>query len=345
MTKRLLSIATAGVCLVGNAHGYGNAGHQAIGTIAAHYLEGTRAGKEVAALMKKDEGLDRAATWADRAKLPDTYLSAEMKEFVANNPQHHSYHYCDIPFQEKAYKLGITGTNPHDIIQTLHACIEVLQSPEDKGENPLKIKKRVALMLIAHLIGDLHQPLHVGCSYVDDEKHFVNPETGAKGQPDAGANCFRLTGKTKLHGYWDTQTVKLARDHAGTEDFTSYLITHYPAKPEWDGTGPVVTWPDQWANDTLALSKQCFDGITLGERFLVPKDEKREEHFEWKITLPPDYANKSRDVVEVELSKAGYRLAALLKAIWPDPAPATDKPEEAKPEDKKAGEKEPEEEK
>lgn len=354
MKKSLLLCAVLGISLAGHAHGYGNAGHQAIGTIAAHYLEGTRAAKEVAALLKKD-GLDRAATWPDRAKLPDKYLNAEMKEFVANNPEHHSYHYCDVPFQQKAYKEGLTGTNSHDIVHVMRICVQVLQSPEDKGDNPLKISKRVALYLLAHFIGDLHQPLHVGCSYVNDEKQFVDPETGAKGQPDAGANCFRLTGKTNLHGYWDTVTVKLARDHAGAEDFTTYLRGHFPPKPEWNGTGPADTWPEQWATDTLGLAKGCFDGITPGERFLVPKDEKREEHFEWKITLPPGYPEKSRDVVEVELSKAGYRLAALLKAIWPetaspegkpeekqDPAPAVEKPVEkkellpiGKPEEKK----------
>ncbi|MEO8616718.1 MAG: S1/P1 nuclease [Luteolibacter sp.] len=321
MTKSLLLLITAaGFMLTGNAHGYGNAGHQAIGTIAQHYLNGTRADREVRMLLKKDEGLDRAATWADRAKLPEQYLSTEMKDFVANNPEHHSYHYCDIPFQEKAYRDGITGTNKQDIIHTLRVCIQVLQAPDDKPENSLKIDKRVALMLVAHLIGDLHQPLHVGCSYVDENDHYVNPETGAKGLPDAGANNFHIKTRSgsPLHGYWDTQTVKSARDQAGSEEFTAFIIKNTPPKPEWDATGPVVTWPEQWATDTLSLSKVCFEGISPRDRFLVPKDEKHEEHFEWIITLPADYAIRSRDVVAVEISKAGYRLAALLKAIWPD---------------------------
>ena len=321
MTKTLLPLISAACfMLTENAHGYGNAGHQAIGTIAQHYLNGTRADREVHALLRKDEGLDRAATWADRAKLPEKYLNDEMKDFVVKNPEHHSYHYCDIPFQEKAYRDGITGTNQHDIVHTLRVCIQVLQAPEDKSENSMKINKRVALMLVTHLIGDLHQPLHVGCSYVDEKDHFVNPETGAKGLPDAGANHFHIKSRSgsPLHGYWDTQTVKLARDQSGSEEFTAYIMKKIPSKPEWDAKGPVVTWPEQWATDTLSLSKICFEGIAPRDRFLVPKDEKHEEHFEWIITLPEDYAVRSRDVVTTELSKAGYRLAALLKAIWPD---------------------------
>lgn len=318
--SKLLVLASLSIALVANASGYGNAGHQAIGTVAEHYLEGTRAQKEVRALLKEGENLDKASTWADRAKLPEKYLSAEMKEFVTNNPDHHSFHYCDVPFQQKSYRDGITGTNRKDIVHILEICIQVLQAPEDKAENPLKVNKRVALMLAAHLVGDLHQPLHVGCGYIDDKDQFVDPETGAKGQPDAGGNYYHI--KTRkggaLHGYWDTQTVKAARDHLGVEDFPAALRKSAPSKPEWDATGPIGTWPAQWATNTLGLARLCFEGITPRDRFLVPKDEKHEEHFEWVVTLPETYPVKSRDIVEVELSKAGYRLAALLKAIWPD---------------------------
>ncbi len=318
MIKTFLLLASISLALAVQAHAYGNTGHQVIGTIAAHYLEGTRAEKEVHALLIKD-GLDRAATWADRAKLPEKYLTAEMLEFVTNNPNHHSFHYCDIPFQEKAYREGITGTNPHDIVHTLRICIGVLQSPNDNAENPLKINKRVALMLIAHYLGDLHQPLHIGCSYVDTSDHFINPETGAKGQPDGGANDFHIKSHTgsPLHRHWDTLAVKLAHDHAGATDFASFLIAHSPPAHEWDGVGSVSTWPEQWATDTLGNARQCFEGIVPHDRFLVPKNEKLDEHFEWVITLPHGYAEKSRDLVELELAKAGYRLAALLKAIWP----------------------------
>ena len=347
MIRRLFAFVLVVAC-ADDVFGYGNAGHQAIGMIAEKYLDGSRALEEVRKLLHKDEGLDRAATWMDRAKLPDKYLTNEMKELVANNPDNHSFHYCDVPFQQKVYKDGVTGTNPHDIVHVMQLCIHVLQAPDDNGDNPLKIHKRVALMMLAHLVGDLHQPLHVGCSYVDADNHFVDPDSGAKDQEDAGANYFHIKNRkgTVLHGYWDTQTVKLARDHllkkvppaedaapedtpskdpsvevVAVRDFSAALMKAHPKEPAWNGKGPVDTWPVQWATETLGLSKMCFDGITPGDRFFVEKEDKhpdREAHFEWVITLPDNYPDKSRDVVEVELSKAGYRLAALLKTIWPD---------------------------
>lgn len=318
--SKLLSFASLAIALVGNAFGYGNAGHQTVGTIAERTLEGTRALKEIRLLLKPDEGLDRAATWADRAKLPEKYLDAEMLDYIASNPEHNTYHYSDIPFQQKTYRDGLTGTNKRDIVHVLELCIQVLQAPENLKANPLKIDKRVALMLITHLIGDLHQPLHVGSSYIDDQNQFVDPETGAKGQMDAGGNYLflKMAGKTNLHGYWDTQTVKDARDHLGIEDFPAALVKAFPSKPEWDATGPVISWPAQWATDALSVSKSCFEGLKLGDRIPVPMTEKREAHFEWQVTLPEGYAEKSRNIVELQLAKAGYRLAAVFKAVWPE---------------------------
>ena len=144
------------------------------------------------------------------------------------------------------------------------------------------------------------------------------PEPKANPTPERNYLHVKTRSGTALHGYWDTLTVKAARDHLGVADFPSALVTANPAKPEWNGKGPVTSWPAQWATGTLGLAQLCFDGLTPHDRFLVPKDEKHEEHFEWIVTLPPTYADQSRDTVEMELSKAGYRLAALLKAIWPE---------------------------
>ena len=307
-----------GLVGMGTMFGYGNAGHQAVGSIAGQYLVGTRAGREVQSLLGPREDLARASTWADRAKLPEKYLTIEMKEFVANNPDHQQFHYCDVPFQEKAYRAGLIGTNDKDIVHTLRKCIEVLQSPDPQPANPLRISKRVALMLLVHLIGDLHQPLHVGCGYIDEKDEFVNPETGAKGLVDAGANFLRLNAQWNLHGYWDIQTVKFARDRAGAEDFVSYLIRNHPAKADWMPVGPVVTWPEKWATDSLSAAKCCYHGLKLGPRFSVPANDRHEEHFEWMVTLPSEYAERSCEIVEAMLSQAGFRLAALLAAIWPE---------------------------
>jgi S1/P1 Nuclease len=299
------------------AFGYGNAGHEAVGNVAAHYLAGTRAETEVRKLLRPNEDLAKAATWADRAKLPEQYLSDEMKDFVAHNPEHHSYHFCDVPFQEKAYQEGGTGTGPNDIVHTMRLCIAILRDPKSHADNPRNITPRIALLLLAHFAGDIHQPLHVGTSYVNKKNQFVDPDKGRKGQEDAGANYFKLNKSTSLHGYWDTIAVKKVRDKAAGQDFTTWLIEQHPPKPDWKTNGAVSTWPRKWATDTLQLSAQCYKDIKISDRETIPATDTHPAHDEWKATLPPGYDERAAGIVEVELTKAGYRLAELLKAIWP----------------------------
>jgi len=38
---------------------------------------------------------------------------------------------------------------------------------------PTWSKPREALLLLVHLLGDIHQPLHVGSAYVNDKNAFV----------------------------------------------------------------------------------------------------------------------------------------------------------------------------
>ena len=108
-----------------------------------------------------------------------------MKDYVGNNPNHNIFHYCDVPFQESAYRDGTAGTNPFDIVHIMKRCIRILRDDLPASENAPHFTKRQALFMLAHLAGDIHRPLHVGCSYVDASNKFVNPNTGAKGQEDA----------------------------------------------------------------------------------------------------------------------------------------------------------------
>ncbi|GAA5484245.1 S1/P1 nuclease [Haloferula sargassicola] len=303
---------------------YDDLGHETVGAIAERELEGTRALAEARALLAEGETLATAATWADRIKAPVETLDPEGAAYVEAHPQHGTYHYCDVPFQQGAYRLGMAGTRPDDIIQTLKIAIEVLRTPANQRGNPLGIDKRTALRLVAHLVGDLHQPLHVGCSYVSGENEFVDPIAGRQGQDDAGGNDFHLGDREgmRLHAYWDVIAVAKAGEHLGTDDLPGALMKRSPVQAAWNPSGPIETWPEQWADDTLAFSPKCFAGIELHERFLIPATERRpEEHYEWVVTLPDGYEARARDIVELELPKAGYRLALLLKAIWPDELP------------------------
>jgi hypothetical protein len=50
--------------------------------------------------------------------------------------------------------------------------------------------------------------------------------------------------------------------------------------------------------------------------YLGPDETGRTPH-RWRIEQPAGYDDRSRDRVRIQLAKAGYRLSALLTAIWP----------------------------
>jgi hypothetical protein len=68
-------------------------------------------------------------------------------------------------------------------------------------------------------------------------------------------------------------------------------------------------------NESLVYSKDLHQGITLTE-YLGADTAGRNPH-RWRITQPAGYDERSRARVRIQLAKGGYRLAALLTAIWP----------------------------
>ena len=65
-----------------------------------------------------------------------------------------------FPFQAAAYEERGVGTSDDDIVHILKQCIAVLKGARGASANPHNFSQREALLLLVHLIGDLHQPLH-----------------------------------------------------------------------------------------------------------------------------------------------------------------------------------------
>src|SRR5205823_8331876 len=75
-----------------------------------------------------------------------------------------------------------------------------------------------AVILLAHYLGDIHQPLHVGAEYFDQHGQIVDPAHDESALIDEGGNTLdlrltsdppsgRLSHTKKLHGFWDVDTV------------------------------------------------------------------------------------------------------------------------------------------
>ena len=95
-----------------------------------------------------------AAIWPDTIKDP-LYEDGDTPLFrlVASGAGHLSLHQCAVPGR-RIQTRPRPGARPTDILQMTRECLRVLRGTS-KAFTP-----REALRMLAHLVGDMHQPLH-----------------------------------------------------------------------------------------------------------------------------------------------------------------------------------------
>ena len=158
--------------------------------------------------------------------------------------------------------------------------------------------------MLAHLVGDLHQPLHVGAVYIDGNDHPINPDAaGHHFDPlmDTQGGNYIFDGKAKLHGEWDDVSTSLKPDQ-----ITAAMLKNAKALPATPGD--VTTWAQAWASDTVMVSHGAFKGITY---------DGTQPHWTATFSDRQTYLATKRQIQSAQLAKGGAHLAQLLNAIWP----------------------------
>jgi len=281
-------------------------------------IAGTAAGRHVHELLG-EETLSIASVWADVVK-GRTNQTEEMLQFKAVNPNHSVSHYTDIPFEESKYRDDSIGATQTDVVHAIPACLLILQGQPEAQSVFKNVSPRVALRLLVHFVEDIHQPLHVGSGYLD-KTTFVDPNayTGHYGG-DLGANRLLFGGTNGLHYYWDTTVVRADMKQANVQtpqQYAAYLL----ATPEanWKTSGPLLEWDRAWADESLVLSAKVHDVTVTDEDDSQTDDRTGQPRPAWHIKdLAPEYIAWSEKVAQEQMTKAGYRLAAMLEALWPD---------------------------
>ena len=117
--------------------------------------------------------------------------------------------------------------------------------------------------MLAHLVGDLHQPLHVGAVYLDCKGQLVDPDVTHTIDPNtetAGANVIFDQG-TNFHLEWDTIPSDLG------EAATPELVAM--ARSEPGDRGRIENWSVAWATDTILAAQQAFSRLNLRGRRMI----------------------------------------------------------------------------
>jgi len=367
-THRTTLIAFAVTAFRVSTFAYAPLGHQIVGAIADERLSNTPTGAKVYALL---DGLtlEKAALIADEIKGWDKKgvddprsfhysrhgnLDRQLRDFWRANqpthepnapwPSHHWFHYTDVPvLPAQRYRDGAIGRGKWDIVHMIPFCIDVLQGRVSE-QNERKITKPVALILLAHCIADIHQPLHVGAAYFDEQGRPTDPDKNKSALADEGGNTFTLElsdepprrrgiRKKKFHGFWDYDVVNaLFPQVPGTlpkkeleaqidplkQQLVHDMATHEP--PNWRMPSNVSTdnYAEIWADEILPIAREAHARLEF--RNVKPfLDGDRVVAAGEVIEKPaPDhtlYRAWAASVVRDELHKAGWRLADLLEKI------------------------------
>ena len=347
---------------------YAPLGHEIVGAIADERLANTPTAAKVYTLL---DGLrlEKAALIADEIKSWDRkgvddlrafHYSAhrnfdkQLRDFWRANqpthdpnsptPSHHWFHYTDVPvLPAQRYRDRNAGRSKWDVVHMIPFCIQVLQGriPE---QNERKITKPVALILLAHYVADIHQPLHIGANYFDAQGRATDPDEDKSALADEGGNKFTIElsdeprrrrgiRKKKFHGFWDHDVVnalfpqvpgRLPKKEleAQIEPLKQKLVhdmaTQEPRTWQLPSNVSIDSYAEIWADEILPIAREAHTRLEFKSVRPLLDDDRIVATGEAIEKRAPDripYRAWATGIVRDELHKAGWRLADLLQKI------------------------------
>lgn len=196
---------------------WGPTGHRVTGYIAEKYL--TKKAKKAVRQILGGHSLAMVSTWMDEVRSDSTY------DYMAD------WHWVTIP-DGQTYEQA--EKNPKgDIIMTLERIVAELKS---KKLSPYEEAERIKILV--HLVGDIHQPLHVGRG--DD-----------RGGNDIRVMWFRAD--SNLHRVWDSDMIDDTR-LSYTELAESLLLPSDSLRKVWQKASV-----RDWAYESMGYRNQVYD--------------------------------------------------------------------------------------
>lgn len=226
----------------------------------------------------------RAATWADDIKSDPEYArdnvgdpTAGRNIGYADHLVHDYWHHIDIPFSPDGTEVTLPDVpNALTQVEALSATLASDASDDLKSYD---------LVWLAHLVGDLHQPLHATTRFTDglDDDHGGNAETV---QPTNGP-------AVTLHAYWDGLL--------GDGLTPAQAISAAGNLPKPDPLEVAIDDPTQWVIESFAIAQNdAYTGL-IGPGA-------------GPFRLTRDYEAKALAIARDRAALAGARLARLLNA-------------------------------
>ena len=159
-----------------------------------------------------------------------------------------------------------------DLVTGIEYCKKIIQDKNSSDDD-----KAFYLKLLIHLVGDLHQPMHIGL------------------EEDRGGNDFKLQWfyeDSNLHRVWDTQMINSFGMGYIELAENADVLSRTQVKAMQEGT--II----DWANETHELSREVY------------KSAKPDENLRYR------YSYNHFKTVRSQLQLSGIRLAKILNDLF-----------------------------
>jgi len=253
--KKVIALFLIVPLFISQAMAWGQTGHRVVGLVAQEHLS-KKAQKKVMQVLENNS-LAEVSNWMD-----------DIKSDAAYNHTH-DWHWVTIP---DGMKYEQTQKNPKgDLLMKIEEIVAAL-----KAHNLSSEKEQENLKYLVHLVGDLHQPLHVG------------------GKDDTGGNAVKLQWfgqSSNLHRVWDSDIIE-------GKDLSYSELAYFLGQPTKE---QVKTWQAStvrdWTYGMMVYRPQVYN---------LPADSK----------LGYRYSYDNFNTIQQLLLQGGVRLAGLLNEIY-----------------------------
>ena len=269
--KRLAALLAMSALAAAPAAAWGPVGHRITAQIAQDNVSGqTRA--RIAQILGHEE-LPEAATWPDEQRSnPDAFWQTTS----------YPWHFVTIPVGQAPEHLEHPSEG--DAETALESFTAVLRDPAASQED-----KARALRFVVHIVGDLHQPLHVG-------------KPGDRGGNDVKVKWFDDPVVQNLHWVWDEGMIR--RQELSFSEYAARLEARMTAEQ-------VVAWwnvePDTWMAESAALRDRIYP---------VPSERDGAGTPEAPFVMRYWYPYEWTPEMELRLQQSGIRTAAYLDWVF-----------------------------
>ena len=267
MHKYLLSFS---LCLTAalSSFGWGQKGHDVVAAIAERHL--TPEAEAMVSELLDGKSIIYWANWLDNAS-----YTPELKYTK-------TWHYKNVNEGVRYEEMGVNSSG--DAVTALKSRMEILTDTASSRD-----EKVLALKILVHIMGDLHQPLHLG---------HAN---------DLGGNRIKVKffdRETNLHSVWDNSLPDAAHKWSYTEWVNQ--LDRLPLEKENEIVFPEeyslqgIYTPaiiDKWAKETVGVADKVY-------RRMPEKSKIAYDEIAW-----------STPIIEDQLLAAGLRLAFLLNTV------------------------------